>query len=667
MKPTQTTKKLSALLLCAVLLTACSDNAALNESASTGTNATTADADAVSQAEAATLASLKLDGDIEYDTDDAYEEWSETDATLIKLNGASATIEGEGAEAKEGTITITKAGTYAVSGKLDDGRIVVHVADKGTVRLILNGAEIHNASSSAIYVEEAGKTILSLAEGTDNRVEDGAKYVFPDGSEEDAEPNAAIFSKDDLTINGSGKLVVEGHYNNGITSKDKLKITGGTLAIHAADDAVMGRDLVAVEAGNLTIEAGGHGIKTTKDTEGEEGVIAIEGGSFDITSGEDALHSSGGLLIGGGELHINAGDDGVHAELALAVTGGTVEVAKSNEGLEAPSILIAGGTTTVESSDDGVNAASGDSETADGGQGGRGPGGGGGTPPDMLDGGKAPAAAGEGGQAVDGASPGTGDGSSGGGGTPPEGAPSFETSPDGMPPDGAFGGMRPGGAAGNNTLTISGGQLTVNAAGDGLDANGSIFMSGGTVIVNGPTENGNGSLDYDGSFELTSGFLVAAGSSGMAQAISDQSTQAGILMTYPQTQEAGTLIRVEDGAGDDVLTFAPLKDYQAVFVSSPDLKVNTSYVLYSGGTSTGSQKSGLYDGGDYQGGTKLIDFKTSTIVTWLNESGVTEARSGMGGPGGGGGGFPGRRGGGDGGQGGRKMTEGAAGTENQES
>ncbi|CAK4833565.1 unnamed protein product [Aphanomyces euteiches] len=550
------------LLLSAALLSACSNN---NETPATSGVTATSPGSTNGAASGAQLASVDLTQTVEYDADDAYTDWSSDNPTKIQLNGTGASIDGSGAAAKDSGITITAAGTYVVSGKLDNGQIVVNVQDKGIVRLVLNGAEIHNSSTSAIYVEEAGKTIISLQEGTENLVSDGTTYVYPDAATD--EPNAAIFSKDDLTINGSGKLVVQGNYNNGITSKDKLKITGGSLDVQAVDDAVMGRDLVAVQAVDLMIKAGGHGIKTTNDKEGEEGYIAIAGGSFKINSGEDAIHSKGGISITGGDITITAGDDGIHADISISIAGGTIDIAESYEGIEAPTIVISDGKISVVSSDDGVNVAGGDEEAAN-----------------------------EGG---------------------PGGGNSF-------------------GADSSKLLTISGGYLTVDAQGDGLDSNGSIAMTGGTVIVNGPTANDNGSLDYDGTFEMMGGFLVAAGSSGMVQATSEQSTQSGVLMTYSKIQQAGTLLHLEDSEGNAIITFAPAINYQAVFVSSPDLKTNASYTLYSGGTSTGTLTNGLYDGGDYKGGTKVVEFEAATVITWLSESGVTEARSGnMGGPGGG--------------------------------
>lgn len=547
--------KLGVLLLCAAMMTACSSNSATNTgSVASDTPATTDTAEAGGST-AVELAGVDLTQEVEYEEDDAYSDWSAASYTSIALSGTSATIDGDGAAADGGTITITAAGTYAVSGKLEEGQIVVNVKDDGVVRLVLNGADIHNSDSSAIYVEEAGKTIISLQEGTENTVSDGETYVFPDDTTD--EPNAAIFSHDDLTINGTGKLSVQGNFNNGITSKDKLKVTGGTINIEAADDGLMGRDLVAVQDGTITIKSEGDAVKTTYDTDNTKGYVIIEGGT----------------------INIDAGDDGIHSESAIAIAGGNIDITQSNEGIEAPTIAISGGDTSVVSTDDGINVAGGDAaSTAEG---------------------------------------------------------------------GAAGGPQGSGAASSNKLVISGGTLSVDSQGDGLDANGSIEMSGGTVIVNGPTNNGNGSLDYDGSFVMTGGFIVSAGSSGMVQATADTSTQPGVLMTFTQAQQAGTLVHMEDNDGNAILTFAPAKSYQAIFVSSPDLKQNGTYTLYSGGTSTGTATNGLYEGGSYEGGTKVVTFENATMVTWVNESGVTEAQSGMGGPGGRGGGFGGGGRGGD--------------------
>lgn len=148
-------------------------------------------------------------------------------------------------------------------------------------------------------------------------------------------------------------------------------------------------------------------------------------------------------------------------------------------------------------------------------------------------------------------------------------------------------------------------------------------MNDGTVIINGPTTNHNGTLDYDGTFELNGGFLITAGSSGMTQAPSEQSTQHTVIMNYSQQQEPDTIIHLEDDTGKSIVTYSPEKEYQSVVISSPELKEGISYTLYSGGKSTGKETDGLYIDGEYQKGTKVINYTISSTITWLSEDGVT--------------------------------------------
>jgi hypothetical protein len=182
-------------------------------------------------------------------------------------------------------------------------------------------------------------------------------------------------------------------------------------------------------------------------------------------------------------------------------------------------------------------------------------------------------------------------------------------------------------AGGTSKLNINGGSITVDASGDGLDSNGSIVMTKGTVIVSGPTTNNNGALDYDGTFEISGGLLMSAGSSGMEQTTSEESTQNSIIMTYTETQKTGTVVNLEDNKGNSVGTFTPKKDYQSVVVSSPELVKDETYTLYSGET-------------------KVVEFTIASSITWLNEDGVTTSKSSnQGGPGNQGGqGNPGERG-----------------------
>ncbi len=150
-------------------------------------------------------------------------------------------------------------------------------------------------------------------------------------------------------------------------------------------------------------------------------------------------------------------------------------------------------------------------------------------------------------------------------------------------------------------------------------------MTGGVVIVNGPTNNGNGALDYDGAFTVTGGYLVAAGSSGMAQAPGTSSTQRSVMVTFASAQPAGTMVHIEAGDGEDILTFVPTKAYQSVVFCSPELKEGATYTIYSGGSATGTVTDGLYSGGTYTAGTEVADVTISGIVTYAGSSGAGQA------------------------------------------
>lgn len=291
------------------------------------------------------------------------------------------------------------------------------------------------------------------------------------------------------------------------------------------------------------------------------------------------IKASADIIINGGAFNIDSSDDSIHSNNSITIVEGEISITSGDDGIHADSsISIEGGKINIIKSYEGIESAvvtvsAGDIHVA--------------ASDDGIN-----IAGGNDGSSINGR-PGQND---------------FSTS-------------------NNYKLNISGGYIVVDAAGDGLDANGSIYMSGGTVLVNGPTSNGNGSLDYDAAFEMTGGFLVAAGSSGMAQAASEQSTQYSVLMTYSQAQQAGTMVCITDNDGNTIVAFKPQKEYQAVFISSPDLKKDSAYTLYSGGASTGAGMDGLYSDGKIEGETKVVEFTIADSVTWLSESGVTTGRS----------------------------------------
>ncbi|MBB6731600.1 carbohydrate-binding domain-containing protein, partial [Cohnella zeiphila] len=299
-------KLMAAAILSALLAAGCSSNAdepAASASASSSTGGTTVSSSGAASAAAVKLAGLDATEQAGFDEDDALTTWSADSSIAIALGGTGATVDGSGATAEGGVVTIADAGTYVVSGQSSDGQIVIDVPEDAVVHLVLNGVQISNDDGPALYVKEADKVIVTLQDGTDNTVADGATYA---DTSEDA-PTAALYSKGDLTINGTGKLTVQGNSNDGIASKDDLKLMSGTIDIQAADDGMIGKDLVAVKDGTVTIDAGGDGIKSTNDADADKGNVAIAGGTFHITAENDGFQAASSLLIDGGTFDIVTG------------------------------------------------------------------------------------------------------------------------------------------------------------------------------------------------------------------------------------------------------------------------------------------------------------------------------------------------------------------------
>jgi hypothetical protein len=553
---------------------------------------------------AITAAQASAHLDTHEDADDC--SWDVSAVAHIVLNGSSIAVDTGTASVDGSTVTITAAGTYSLSGSLSSGQIVVEAPDDEDVRLILSGVSISNNSSAPIFIRSADEVIIVLADGTENHLADAATYVLDELEAE--EPKAALFSKADLTICGNGALVVDGNYNDAISSQDGLVIVDGTITVTAVDDGIRGKDYIVIHDGVITADVGGNGLISDNEEDAARGFIFIDGGEidvvadgdaisaatdvmisdgdftlssgggsgggpyntavsakgikgsaslvvddgvFDVDSADDGLHSNGSMTINGGDFVVATGDDGAHANDGLYVNGGRIRITRSYEGLESNSaITINGGEIHIASSDDGVNVASGN------------------------------------------------DGSGIGG-------PGF--------PGGPFGWNDQ--SSGDCYLYINGGYLAVVAGGDGIDVNGAVEMSGGVVLIDGPTADNNGALDHL-SLQISGGFLVATGSAGMPGVPSTTSSQCSLVITYSQWRQADTLIHLEtSGSGAELLTYAPSKPYRSCVFSSPDLQANASFALYQGGSSTGTITDGLYNGGIYEGGTLLGTAQLSNVVT----------------------------------------------------
>ena len=527
----------SITLLAALALTGCSATSASNTSATSAiSTSTSSDSDTKSKTADSFSTDVKNGAKLAEDTHYSAKDltWDSSSEVTIDLSNPTAT---DGVTVSDGVITITKAGNYKLTGTYE-GQIKVEAADSDMVRLILDNATITNSTGAAINVVEADEVVIYTASGSTNTVSDGSSYSDTASSN----PDAAIYSKSDLTLAGEGTLKVEGNYEEGIHTTDGLVIASGTLEVTAANTGIKGKDYVDILDGTVTVTATKDGIKATNDTDGNRGWVRLSGGT----------------------VNISAGDDGFKAERVLEISGGTLNITESNEGIEAQYINILDGTVNVTSSDDGINASYSTTSTS--------------TEPTTATSTKQSAQNGQN------SAPQAPSGSAGqapaGGGQAPSGTM-------GQPPAGGGAGGGMGGGHGtfevvDATINITGGTVTVNANGDGIDSNGTATLSGGTLIVNGPFTGGNASLDTNGDL-LLNGTTVTAGNSGdMFEAPSTNSTSGYVKISNVSNLSAGTTVQVTDSSGTVVANYKVTNSNTAlILVSSSKITKGESYTVYT--------------------------------------------------------------------------------------
>jgi hypothetical protein len=537
------------------------------------------------------------------DNDDYY--WDPSHVSWIVLNGTSVTENSDSVTVDGCRVTIGSAGTYGITGSLTDGQIIIDTRDEKIVRLIFDGVDIKCSSSSPVYVKNAVKAMIVLGENTQNYISDGTSYSL----DENNEPNAAIFSKSYLSFYGIGSVSVKGNYNDGITGKDGLVIKSGNITVTSVDDGIRGKDYLEVKDGTLTVNAGGDGLKSDNETDTDYGYISVEGGTFKITAAGDGISAETGINIGGGSFEITSGGGagtkegpdppggggnpgtsggyngtvsakGLKSLSDLTIDNGSFVISSADDALHADnSVTINGGNFLVQTGDDAIHAEK--SITFEG---------------DTL---KILSSY----EGIESASININDGYI-----------SMVSSDD------AFNATKGTATEANDgsCLYIRGGNTFVNASGgDGIDSNGNVVMTAGTMVVNGPKSQPEVGIDVNGTFNISGGLLLATGpnSGNMIEATSASSEQYAVKITTSSTLSSSSLFHIEDADGNNMVTFKPVRTVYYIIFSSPDLTSSSTYSIFTGGTSTGENYNGLYTGGIYSGGTFKKQFVISGKVT----------------------------------------------------
>ena len=516
---------------------------------------------------ALTTPGVNVDLTGEYSQEEIAGTWDSAQATKIQLQGQTYAAEGENAanlESQDGKMIIKAAGTYVLSGE-GNMQIVVDAAEEEQVQLVLNGVTLCNDATAPMNIISGDCVMLTLAEGTENQVQDQRAAYVEDETEaaaksEDELIEGAIYSEVDLVINGSGKLTVEAGFDDAIRTKDDLKLISGSYHVTSQDDAFVGKDSISICGGNYVVDALGAAFKSNKEDDLEKGFVVVDGGTFDLTAVEG---------------------DGFHGEFVLVINAGDILIREAEEGLEAMNIIINGGNIELTATDDGVNISEAENYTdtfgvewaeeiaaqsqvakADGAE-----------IPEMPESAEPPEMP-EGMEMPEGAEP----------PEMPEGMEMPEgTEPPEMPEGMEMPEMAQDTAVDHipGALIINGGTLKVTASGDGLDSNGDILITGGTTIVCGPTSADNGSLDYADTFNMTGGTLVVSGNRGMEQSISSETIPV-VTVNYSEQQSAGTEVVVADDSGKELFRFTAEHDFSYVAYASAELTVDKTYSVTAG-------------------------------------------------------------------------------------
>lgn len=246
----------------------------------------------------------------------------ESNAPNIIFNGTEISTTSDGVRINGSVATIKRAGTYVISGILDNGQLIVETGRTDKVQLVFSGVTMTSKSSSCIWIKCADKVSVTLAENTTNRFTDSAVYSDVNVSNE---PSACIFSKCDLTINGKGTMIVDALYNNGIASKDDLKIIDGTIVVSAENNAIKGKDSIVVMGGKITVSKSDDALKVSNEVDAAKGYLYIGGGELDLFAYDDAIQSTKAVFIKGGSVQYDCGGQYVNCDNVVEIDDGLLK------------------------------------------------------------------------------------------------------------------------------------------------------------------------------------------------------------------------------------------------------------------------------------------------------------------------------------------------------
>ena len=456
-------------------------------------------------------------------------------AVTISLSGESAKISGSGASEDGGVVTIQSGGTYALTGDYA-GRIVVDAAGED-VTLRLSGVSVISDSGPAVEVTAAGSVTIEAEGGTENSLTLAEEFQPADG-----EADAAVYAKSDLTLTGEGTIYVSGGVRDGVNCRGSLTISSLALRVDAADDGIVGKSSVtAGEDAQITVTSGGDGIKATEDTDTALGFVTLGAGRYSITAGNDGVQAETALTVSDGEYTITSGGGaaaaasldedgsykGLKAGTTLAVTEGELALDCADDALHADCVELSGGALCIASGDDGVHADS--ALTVSGG---------------TID---------------------------------------ISESYEGLE---------------GETVTITGGTIALSASDDGINCAGGADASGFGGVFGGGFGGASGDfvltiaggsvyIEYETTFDLSGGTLIAAGSSGMAEGPSDSSAQNSLAVWLASAQESAEVV-ITDESGARIASFTPSCAFSWVLFSSPDIEAGKTYTVTVGGAEAGS-------------------------------------------------------------------------------